>query len=167
MPDIGSRLAARRHARVLVLILAPLFLLAACTGSPSSTSSWQSTSDRALGTLISGLGTARIVLVQDRQDDVFHSYAVVTVTDAIETSSKEISSYLVVQPPDALHGAQAEVARALQDAAALLAEVRVTLASPGPTRSEYQRLITAIDDMSDQLDHLDSTVKSSPGSVGS
>ena len=139
----------------------------ACSGSPSSTSAWQTSSDRALGTLTSGLGTARVVLVEESEDDLQHSYAVVTVTDAIETSSKEVATYLVGQPPDRLHAANSEVTRALHAALALLVDVRVALASPGVTRSSARRLIDAIDAMRDQLDKLDSAVKTSPGSVGS
>lgn len=147
-----------------LLVLA--WLLAACTGQPSSTSAWQSSTDRTLGSVISGLGTARIAVTEESQDDLPHTYAVVTVTDVIDTSSKEVSSFLVGQPPDGLHRAHAEVTRALQDGIALLVDVRVALASPGLSGGDAKALTREIDAMSDRLDALDSKVKKSPGSVG-
>jgi Fe-S cluster biogenesis protein NfuA len=138
-----------------------------CTGSPASTSSWQSSSDRAIGELISGLGTARIVVEQERRNRLPHTYSTQAVTDAIETSSREISSYIVGQPPDALHRANQTVTLALHDAEALLVEVRVAVASPGLTPSSAHALLTRIDAMRDQLDSLDKAVMKAPGSVGS
>lgn len=142
------------------------WLVAACTGHPSSTSAWQSSTDRTLGTVISGLGTARIAVTEEAQNDIPHSYAVVTVTDAIDTSSKEVSSFLVGQPPDRLHSAHAEVTRALQDGIALLVDVRVALASPGLSGPDAKRLTAQIDAMRDRLDTLDGKVEKSPRSVG-
>jgi hypothetical protein len=143
-----------------------LSLLAACTGQPSSTSAWQSSTDRTLGSVISGLGTARIAVTAESKDDVPHTYAVVTVTDAIDTSSKEVASYLVGQPPDRLHRAHAEVTRALQDGISLLVDVRVALASPGLSESDARRLVKEIDAMHDRLDGLDGKIQKSPQSVG-
>jgi hypothetical protein len=146
-----------------VLVVA---LVSGCTGSPSSTSAWQSSTDRTLGQVIAGLGTARIVLVEEAQDDLPHSYAVVTVTDAIDTSTKEVATYLVGQPPDQLHRANAEVTRALQAAVALLVDVRVAVASPGLTPASAMGLLDAVDAMRDRLDELTTAVEKSPGTVG-
>jgi hypothetical protein len=146
-------------------MLVLLWLAAACTGQPSSTSAWQSSSDQTLGTVISGLGTARIVVTEESQGDLPHTYAVVAVTDAIDTSSKEVSSFLVGQPPDGLHQAHAAVTRALQDGIALLVDVRVALASPGLSRTDAERLTRAIDAMHDRLDQLDGTVMKAPRTV--
>jgi len=152
----------------LLALLAGAALISGCgTGRPSSTSAWQSASDRVLGTAISGLGTARIAVEQERRNGVFHTYAVVTATDAIETTGKEISSYQVAQPPDALHSANAAVGDALDEATSLLVEVRVTLASPGLTAESASRLVKRIDALRDQLDKLDKAVEKSPQSVGS
>ena len=144
----------------------PLLGAVACTGRPASTSSWQGATDRALGSVISGLGTARVAVTEEAQDDLPHTYAVVTVTDMVDTSTKEVSSYLVSQPPDRLHRAHAEVTEALQDGIALLVAVRVALASPGLSPPEATRLVREIDAMRDRLDDLDAAVMSSPGSVG-
>jgi hypothetical protein len=149
-----------------VVLLATVPALVGCTGSPSSTSAWQSTSDRTLGTVISGLGTARVVVRAQARDDLPHAYAVVAATDAIDTSATEVATYLVGQPPDRLHRANSEVAHALQEAVSLLAEVRVALASPGLSASGAGRLVKAIDAMRDRLDTLDRQVQTSPGSVG-
>lgn len=105
--------------------------------------------------------------MQERQDRVFHTYAVVAATDAIETTGKEISSYQVAQPPDALHRANAAVGAALDEATSLLVEVRVTLASPGLTADSASRLVKRIDALRDRLDKLDKAVETSPQSVGS
>lgn len=143
-----------------------LAMVTGCTGKPSSTSSWQSSTDRTLGTVIAGLGTARLVVEQESRDKIPHAYSVVAVTDAIGTSSREISSYLVGQPPDDLHAANAKVTAALQAAAELLVEVRVEIASPGIDRGGAQRLVDRIDAMRDRLDELDTAVMRSPASVG-
>jgi hypothetical protein len=96
-----------------------------------------------------------------------HTYTVVTVTDAIETSGKEVSSFQVSQPPDTLHVANEAVNRGLDDAVSLLVEIRVALASPGVDRAEAQRLVDRLDALRTKLDDLDSRVQKSPGSVGS
>ncbi|HET6168137.1 MAG TPA: hypothetical protein VFE07_14995 [Marmoricola sp.] len=146
--------------------VAVAFVVSACTGQPSSTSAWQSSSDRTLGSVISGLGTARVVVREESQHDLPHTYAVVAVTDVIDTSSKEVSSFIVGQPPDRLHRAHAAVTRALQDGIALLVDVRTALASPGLSGPDAQRLTKELDAMRDRLDTLDSQVTKSPESVG-
>jgi hypothetical protein len=150
---------------MLALLLAA-GLSGCMSGRPASTSAWQSASDRALGEAISGLGTARVVVEQEQRNRVLHSYAVVTVTDAIETSGREIAGYQVQQPPDALHRANAVVGDALDEASSLLVEIRVTLASPGLTKATATRLLDEIDSLRDELDQLDSAVMDSPESVG-
>jgi hypothetical protein len=170
--DLG-RSRASRAARVLrtvllvvLVVLAGTVLEGCTTGRPSSTSAWQSASDRALGEAISGLGTARVVVDQERRNRVPHTYAVEAVTDTIETSGREISSYQIQQPPDALHRANAAVGDALDEASSLLVEIRVTLASPGLTKASSQRLLEEIDTLRDELDQLDTAVMKSPESVG-
>ena len=142
-------------------------LLSGCgTGRPASVSSWQSASERALGEATSGLGTARLALRTEVEDRAPHTYTVVTVTDAIETSSREASSYQVAQPPDRLHRANQVVGQALDEAVSLLVDVRVALASPGVDAAAARQLIERIDRLRKQLDDLDSAVRTSPESVG-
>ena len=112
--------------------------VAGCTGQPASTSAWQSSSERVIGTAISGLGTARLVVTQEQRSRLQHSYAVVASTDTIDTTSKEVSSYLVKQPPDQLHDAQAAA-----------------------------RLVKQIDAMRKALEKLQTGVTSSPAAVSS
>jgi hypothetical protein len=162
----GSSRRASAMLAGLVAALASTGLVGCTTGSPTSTSGWQSATDRVLGEAISGLGTARIAVQQEQRDRLPHSYAVVTATDAIETSGKEISGYEVAQPPDDLHEANAVVGDALDRATSLMVEVRVTLASPGLTAASARRLVTRIDDLRDELDQLSSDVQESPESVG-
>jgi len=166
---IGRRGESRR-ARVLVAVLLVALgdgTLGGCvTGKPSSVSSWQSSSHRAIGEAISALSTARVVIEQERGNRMPHTYSVVAVTDVIETSGKEISSYERAQPPDELHEANATVGDALDKASSILVDVRVTLASPGLTAESARQLISKIDAMREQLDQLDGTVMKSPGSVG-
>jgi hypothetical protein len=143
-------------------------LVAACgTGAPASTSAWQSSADRALGQALSGLGTARVALRLEAADRAPHAYTVVTVTDAIDTTGKEVSGFQVAQPPDGLHAANKVVGQALDDAVSLLVDVRIALASPGVDAAGAQELIDRLDALRKKLDDLDSTVKSSPASVGS
>ena len=143
-----------------------LALAVGCTGQPSSTEAWQKSSHRALGAAISGLGTARLALEQEVADRAPHSYTVVTVTDAIETSGKEVSSYRIGQPPDQLHQANGTVGEALDDAVSLMAEVRVTMASPGADTAAARKLVDRIAALTKKLDELDTQVMTSPRSVG-
>jgi hypothetical protein len=147
---------------VLAVVLA-----AGCTGSPTSTSSWQSSSDRALGEAISGLGTTRLAVEQEVRNRVPHSYAVTTINDAIESADKEVSSYSLAQPPDRLHRANQVVSQALDDAVSLMVDARVELASPGLDHAEAGSLLKQIDALRQRLDDLDSKVMASPGAVGS
>lgn len=142
------------------------FSTTACTGKPASVSAWQGSADRALGQAIAGLGTARVALELETGDRAPHSYTVVTVTDAIETSSKGASSFQTSQPPDALHQANDAVNQALGDAVSLLVQVRVALASPGIDAAGGKRLIEQVDALRKRLDDLDSLVQKSPASVG-
>jgi hypothetical protein len=159
---MGARSRTSTCASVLVLAA----LLTGCTtGQPTSTSGWQSETDRVLGTALSGLGTARIVVEQEQRDGVFHSYAVVAATDAIETTGKEISSYQVAQPPDQLHQANKVVGDALDKATSLLVDVRVALASPGLTAQSASHLLDRIDAVRRELNKLDDAVMKDPGSV--
>jgi hypothetical protein len=157
---------ARRTRLRAACLAATVALAAGCTGQPASTSSWQGSADRALGQAIAALGTARIALRLETDGRAPHTYTVVTVTDAIETSSKAVSSFQKSQPPDALHRANEAVNQGLDDAVSFLVEARVALASPGIDAAAGRRLVAQIDALRKKLDDLDSAVQKSPGSVG-
>ena len=173
-----DRMARARHGYVLVMcrgrkgglhvgcLAAAVWLLAGCVGQPASTSAWQGSADRALGQAIAALGTARVAVELETLDRAPHTYTVVTITDAIETSSKEASGFQTSQPPDALHRANEAVNQALGDAVSLLVETRVALASPGIDAAAGRSLLQRIDDLRKKLEDLDSAVQKSPGSVG-
>ena len=138
----GGRSAGLRRAAAGVVLAGVAGLAAGCgTGAPSSTSAWQGSTDRTLGAAISGLGVARVVVEREARDDLPHAYAVVSVTDAIETSSKEIGSYVVAQPPDRLHRANQAVVVALQDSQWMLPVffVSAALLAVGSAMSFYAR----------------------------
>jgi hypothetical protein len=159
-----DRLRRRRVLRVSLLLL--VLVVAGCgVGRPASTTAWQSSTHRTLGTVISGLGTAKIALREAVQGDLEHTYAVVAATDAIDTSTKEVATYAASQPPDRLHAAHHDVVAALDDGIALIVDVRVSLASPGVSHSRATQLLDAIDAMNDRLDKLDKAVEKSPASV--
>ena len=173
-----DRMARARHGYVAVMsrarkgglrmacLAAAVWLLAGCVGRPASTSAWQGSADRALGQAIAGLGTARVAVKLETADRAPHTYTVVAVTDAIETSSKEASGFQTSQPPDALHRANQAVNQALDDAVSLLVETRIALASPGIDAAAGERLVQRIDGLRKKLDDLDRAVQRSPGSVG-
>ena len=162
---VASMWRVRRPQLLAVCAGFSTVLLAGCTGTPASISSWQSSCDRAIGEALSGLGTSRLAIDLEMDDRAPHSYVVVTVTDAIESSSKEVSSFQVAQPPDSLHRANKVVGQALDDAVSLMVDVRVAVASPGLGPASARVLLERIDSMRKKLNHLDSAVKSSPGSV--
>ena len=173
-----DRMARARHGYVVVMsrawkgglhvacLAAAVWLLAGCVGQPAGTSAWQGAADRALGQAIAGLGTARVAVKLETDDRAPHTYTVVTITDAIETSSKEASGFQTSQPPDALHRANEVVNQALDDAVSLLVETRIALASPGIDAAAGRTLLQRIDDLRKKLEDLDSAVQKSPGSVG-
>ena len=161
---LQQRGACRAGVGAAVLALVGV---AGCTGQPASTSAWQSSSERVIGTAISGLGTARLVVTQEQRSRLQHSYAVVASTDTIDTTAKEVSSYLVKQPPDQLHDAQAVVTDALQQTVTLLSQVRIELASPGMDAQAAARLVKQIDAMRKALEKLQTGVTSSPAAVSS
>ncbi|HEX2896192.1 MAG TPA: hypothetical protein VHO29_19470 [Marmoricola sp.] len=152
--------------RAFCILLTAVTLAGCGTGAPSSTSSWQGSADRALGQALSGLGTARLAVRVESEDREPHTAAVVTATDAIDTTGKEVSGFQVEQPPDSLHRANKVVGDALDEAVSLLVDVRIALASPGIDRSAARDLTDRIDALRKKIDHLDTQVKNSPGSVG-
>ena len=153
--------------RAACLVVAAGLVTGCGTGAPASTSAWQSSADRALGQALSGLGTARVALRLEAQDRAPHDYTVVTATDAIDTTGKEVSGFQDAQPPDALHRANKVVGQALDDAMSLLVDVRIALASPGIDAAAAGKLIDQVDALRKKLDDLDTKVQSSPESVGS
>ncbi len=156
-----------KHLGAWLVALVLVATCSGCAGQPASRTAWQTSSDRAIGAIISGLGTTRIVVVGERRDRLFHTYSTQAVTDAIDASGREISSYVVGQPPDDLHRANQAVTVALHEALALLVEVRVALASPGLTASSADGLVVRIDAMRKRLDTLDHAVMKAPSTVGS
>ncbi|RNM11122.1 hypothetical protein [Nocardioides pocheonensis] len=161
------RRARKWCARAGSLIVAAGLAAGCGTGAPASTSAWQGSADRTLGQALSGLGTARVALRLEAQDRAPHDFTVVTVTDAIDTTGKEVSGFQVAQPPDGLHRANAAVNQALDDAMSLLVDVRIALASPGVDGAGAGQLIDRVDALRKKLDDLDQQVQSSPASVGS
>lgn len=168
MPIDGTRRADVPAGRVLTRLLAPflaavLALLATgCTGSPSSPSSWRDDSDKAVGQAISGLATARVVARQRAVDGLPHSYAVTTATDALDEVVREVRSFVRKQPPDALHQANADVVKALDDAVEALLGARVLLASPEPSKGQLEALVRRLDDVRDRLDQLSEGLTATP-----
>ena len=163
---LGGMSRARKKGLRVAALAASTWLLAGCVGQPASTSAWQGSADRALGQAIAGLGTARVAVKLETAGRAPHTYTVVTVTDAIETSGKEASTFQTSQPPDALHRANEAVNQALDDAVSLLVETRIALASPGIDAAAGKRLLQRIDALRAKLDDLDQAVQKSPGSVG-
>ena len=154
-------------ARAACLVVAAGLAAGCGTGAPASTSAWQSSADRTLGQALAGLGTARIALRLEAQDRAPHDYTVVTATDAIEITGKDVSGFEVAQPPDSLHRANKVVGQALDDAMSLLVDVRIALASPGLDAAAAGQLIDRVDALRKKLDDLDTQVQRSPASVGS
>ena len=138
----------------LCVLLLPL---AACVGTPTGESSWRESADVAIGGAISGLGTARLVLESDERDGISHSYAVVTLTDVVESTEKETARFALLQPPDDLHDLSADVVRALSQATRTLVRIRTAFASAAPDHylvSSLLRLARA------ELKHLEKLQKS-------
>ena len=143
---------------LVALALVGLLAAGGCAGSPTSRTSWSDTAEQAVGQLVSGLGTAKVVLEANTAARLTHAYAVGTLTDALETADKEVGAFDVVQPPDDLHPLADRITRELYDAALLLREVRTEVTSPDLTRDAAQELLDRVEDALDSLDTLSATV---------
>jgi uncharacterized membrane protein YccC len=141
---------------------AAILLVTGCTGSPSDPAAWRDTSDKTVGQAIAGLGTAKVIAQQVEKDRLPHAYAVVSASEAVDTTVKEIRSYVGTQPPDRMHGPHAAVVAALVDALQLLVEARTTLASPEPSSQALHELVDRLTAASDKLDQLSQGLTATP-----
>src|SRR4051794_33343744 len=89
----GTTMAVRgapRLAVALALVGVLVVGLSGCVGSPTSRSAWSETADGAIGQVVSGLGTVRVVLETYPEQRLTRSYAIGTLSDVVATTDKEV-----------------------------------------------------------------------------
>jgi hypothetical protein len=118
-PSSGRALVALLAALLAVLALGGCSTL---VGAPASSSSWRSSTDKALGAAVSALGTARTVLENQQRGRLLQPYVDVAMRDLQRTLTTETSSYTSSQPPPARTRDQATAVAAIASTGTLLAE---------------------------------------------
>lgn len=147
-----------RNRFVAAVGLALASILSGCTGSPSSHADWAEKADQAIGQAVSGLGTVRIVLESYPEQRLTRSYAVVTLTDALEVTDHELASFDTLQPPDDSQELGTAVVDALHRTAVLLARIRTAYAAPDLSVAGARDLLAQVKDALARLDALDQKV---------
>ena len=104
-------------------------------GTPASESSWKSDTDKALGSALSGLGTARLILDNQSHGRLPARYAAVSLRDALRVLQTETSGYLAAQPPASKETENAAAVRAIEESLTALNQAAVA----GPTSSAQRR----------------------------
>jgi hypothetical protein len=134
------------------LLVLPL-LLGGCdveAGAPASQSSWKSDTDKALGSALSSLGTARLVLDNQAHGRLPVRYVAVSLRDALKVLQTETSGYLTAQPPTSKASENATVVATLQEAIAVLNRAAVAGSSPSRRSAAYK----AVDSEYDRVEKL-------------
>jgi len=112
-------------------------------GAPASESSWKSDTDKALGSALSSLGTARIVLRQQADGKLPVRYAAVTLRDALRVLQTETSGYLAAQPPASRDSENAAAVAAIEESLTVLNQAAVAGSSTGEQRRTAYRTVDA------------------------
>jgi hypothetical protein len=141
--------ATRLRAAGALLVLA--LLVAGCAvqaGEPASESSWKSDTDKALGSALSSLGTARLILDNQSHGRLPDRYAAVSLRDATRVLRTETSGYLAAQPPASKAPENAAAVNAIEQSLIVLNQAAVAGSSTSEQRrtafqavnAEYQRV---------------------------
>lgn len=140
-PPLRGRLRSRAAGALVVL---PLVAggCAVQAGAPASESSWRSATDKALGSALGSLGTARLVLSNQAAGRLPSRYAAVSLRDALRVLQTETSAYLAAQPPASDVSDNAVAVAAIQESVTVLNQAAVA----GSGSSQERRLaLNAVD----------------------
>lgn len=106
-----------------VALVAAMLILSACSvrvAAPPSVDSWEKTTDQTLGSAVSSLGTAEVLLENQAAGRLTRTYVVVSFRDAIELLERDTVTFLTVQPPAAVVELHRRAVTLVQDAAEVL-----------------------------------------------
>jgi hypothetical protein len=133
-PPLLLRLRGGALGAFLVLLLA-VSGCAVRAGAPASDSSWTSATDQALGSALSSLGTARLVLRNLTDGHLPSRYAAVSLRDALRVLQTESSGYLAAQPPSSRVADNATAVAAIQESITVLNQA--TVAGSGSAGAQH------------------------------
>ena len=147
-----------------VAALAAVLALAGCSfrsGTTESDSGWHTKADRALGSAVSSVGTAELLLKSSRDGRLTHPYVVVAIRDTVTDLDKENQAFLSVQPPEKLRKQNDTAVQALEGAVQLLnrAVVAVTGSDSSLRDSVLKELQKAHGDLSDLQSTIDESAR--------
>ena len=145
------------NASLLGLVL--LVALSGCglrAGTSESESAWRTKADQTLGTALSSLGTAELLLDSRAKGRLTRAYVVVAMRDAVKAVSKENEKFLLVQPPAAVGHDSDRTVSELERAASVLQHASVAISGGDPAaRSralrEVRRTAEDVSRLSDEI----------------
>lgn len=152
--------------RTVAVLLASvvLALVSGCSfrsGTTESDAGWHTKADRTLGTAVSSVGTAELLLKAAAEGRVTHAYVVVAIRDTITVLGKDSEAFLSVQPPTGLRKEHLAAVRAVSAAEDLLdrASVAVTASDSSARRAVLRELRSEHASLSDLQSRLDKSAR--------
>ena len=143
-----------RRPRALPAVLVPL-LLAACSTSPGA-ADYREQASLTLGTAVSDVATARLVLDELAQGDTFHPAAMTQLRSSEESLGSVAQSFGSLNPPASEDPVHRRSTTLLGDAEDLLAAVRIAV---------HRRSADDYADLLDELRHVGSQLEELEGDV--
>ena len=139
--------------------MALLLVLAGCSfrvGSADSTGAWEKSADQVLGTAVSSLGTAELLLENQSGGRVTRSYTVVGLRDAVEVLDKESVTFLTARPPASAVELDRRAVALVEGSLQVLHTAAIAAAGTRPAdREEALRLVrgarSEVQDFQDEL----------------
>src|SRR5690349_1433535 len=160
MREVGCNLRLHRHgfaaAAVFLVLLAATSACSFTTGSTESEVGWRTKVDQTLGTGVSSLGTAALLLESQANGHLSRNFVVVGMRDALTTLETDAKTFVVLQPPPNEQRASRQAVTALGRARAVLVEA-TTAATKGDTGEraaalrDVRRSYTNLQELSDKL----------------
>ena len=143
---MGPTVRCGLRGRTVGLLLVLPLLLGGCAvraGTPASESSWKSATDKALGSALSSLGTARLILDNQAHGQLPAKYVDVSLRDALKVLQTDTAGYLAAQPPLSKTTDNATAVAALQESTVVLN--RAAVAGSSSNRQQRTAAYQAVD----------------------
>ena len=153
MIDPGPSRRARTCVRSFATVVTVALALSGCGGlipSRPDAAAWRETAGTALDDAVALVGTASLVLREERRGHVLGGYGVATVVHAEESMGKAVASVATLQPPGSVESEATRVSDLLAAADDAVRAAREALVSGD--EAAYPRLRQQLDDLHDRLE---------------
>lgn len=152
---IDPAVSRRAHPHVHWLATAAAVTAVALSGcgpipSRPDAAAWRETAGTALDDAVALVGTASLVLREERRGHVLGGYGVATVVHSEESMGKAVDSVATLQPPASVESEAARVSDLLAAADDAVRTAREALVSGD--EAAYPRLRTQLDALHDRLE---------------